>query len=390
MLATQVIASNVMVTLMTFLALRPPRPRHSTPFNLSFALTWLINEQPFLGLYVLAAGTVPRMVGGEVGAPGWWLAMGVPAVTAAGLVVIAARAGTARPALTAALRQSLGPQAVPERGSGRGPGWRRPLPLLRIVCLPLISYRFDVRRVANIRYGDAGRGHLLDVYVRRSGTTDAPVLVYLHGGGFRMGSKMLGARPLLYRLAGQGWVCVSANYRLGRGVRYADRLADVKRVIRWVRDHGAAHGADPSTLFLAGGSAGAHLAATAALTAGDTGRGPGPASADTEVSAVIGFYGYYGRTEAGADSSPLAYLHADAPPFLIVHGSLDTLVLAEDARRFASELGQVSSQPVVYAELPGTQHNFDFFPSLRSRAVNEAVEDFAAWVRSDGNRPAAT
>lgn len=385
-LVTQIIASSGMITLMTLLALRPPRPRHSSPFNLSFALTFLINEQPFLGLYVLGAGAVPSLVGGEVGAPGWWLAVGVAAGTAAGLIVLAARAGTARPTLTAALRQTLGPQAVP----GRGPGRYGRLRLLRILCLPLISYRFGIRRVADIRYGDAGRGHLLDVYVRRSGAVDAPVLIYLHGGGFRIGSKMIGARPLLYGLASQGWVCVSANYRLGRDVRYADRLADVKRIIRWVRDHGAAYGADPSTLFLAGGSAGAHLAATAALTAGDTRLQPGgAATADTGVSAVIGFYGYYGRAEARTDSSPLAYLHADAPPFLIVHGSLDTLVLAEDARHFASELRQVSSQPVVYAELPGTQHNFDFFPSLRFHAVIEAVEDFAAWVRSDGNRPTA-
>ena len=47
------------------------------------------------------------------------------------------------------------------------------------------------------------------------------MLIYLHGGGFRIGSKMLGAHPLLYRLASHGWVCVSANYRLLDGPRTA-------------------------------------------------------------------------------------------------------------------------------------------------------------------------
>ncbi|MEW1776612.1 alpha/beta hydrolase [Streptomyces sp. NPDC086777] len=372
----QVISSSGMLTLMTLLALRPPRPRRTTPFTFSFFLTFLINEQPFLALYALAAGALPPLLAGETGTLSWWLGAGTAAGTAAGLLVLAVRARTARPRLTTALRQALGPQAVAPRDS-RGL-WS----IVRLLVLPLISYRFDVRRVANLRYGDAGRGHLLDVYVPRAGTANAPVLVYLHGGAFRMGSKMIGARPLLYRLAGRGWVCVSANYRLGGRLDYADRLADVRQVIRWVRDSGAAYGADPSAVFLAGGSAGAHLAATAALTASAAPGQPDGEEAGPPVAGAIGFYGYYGQADAGADSTPLAHLHPDAPPFLVVHGTLDTLVLVEDARHFASEVGRVSTQPVVYAELPGTQHNFDFFPSLRFHAVTDAVEDFAAWVRA--------
>jgi acetyl esterase/lipase len=371
---TQVISGSGMLALMTLLALRPPRPRRTTPFTLSFFLTFLINEQPFLALYVLAAGAVPPLVAGEAGTPTWWLGAGVTAGTAAGVLVLAVRARTARPRLTAALQRALGPQVVPQRR-------RRGLwPLMRLLVLPLISYRLDVRRAANLRYGDAGRGHLLDVYVSRSGAANAPVLVYLHGGGFRIGSKMFGARPLLYQLASRGWVCVSANYRLGGGLDYAERLADVRQVIRWVHENGAAYGADPSALFLAGGSAGAHLAATASSAP----VRPDGEETNPPVAGVIGFYGYYGQADAGADSTPLAHLHPGAPPFLIVHGTLDTLVLVEDARHFASELKQVSAKPVVYAELPGTQHNFDFFPSLRFHAVADAVEDFTAWVRSDG------
>lgn len=73
-------------------------------------------------------------------------------------------------------------------------------------------------------------------------------------------------------------------------------------------------------------------------------------------------------------------MHADAPPFLIVHDTLDTLVLVEDARHFADELAHASSAPVAFAELPGTQHNVDLFRSLRFHGVADAIEGFAVWA----------
>jgi len=86
-------------------------------------------------------------------------------------------------------------------------------------------------------------------------------------------------------------------------------------------------------------------------------------------------------TGGDAPTCPLVYLHADAPPFLIIHGSLDTLVLAEDARHFADELRSASKQPVVYAELPGA-HNFDLFHSLRFHTVTDAIELFVTDMRA--------
>lgn len=259
--------------------------------------------------------------------------------------------------LSAALENAL--------GAGAAPDYTRP-PWWRILLLPIIAWRPDVRRIRNRRYGPAGRGNRLDVYVsRRHRRPGAPVLVYLHGGGFVMGTKMLGSHPLLYRLAARGWVCVSVDYRLFRA-GYSDQLTDARAALAWTRANAEAYGGEPSTMFLAGGSAGAHLAATAALT------GAG-------VSGVICLYGYYGNAgQPGPEpASPHAHIHPDAPPFLIIHGALDTLVLAEDAHRFADKLRTASQQPVAYAELPGTQHNFDFFHSLRFHAVTDAVVRFA-------------
>ncbi len=371
------ITTVVLVSAFALVALRPPMPHHSSPWNVQFGVGYLINEQPFLGLYWLAAGTVSTLALGDFGGPRWWLSVGAVALPVTVLVALAVRTDTARPALTAALRNGLDGKCPPSELPRRSR-----IPLIRVLLLPLISYRPDVRRFRNCHYGDAGRAHLLDVYTNRRRPQGAPVLIYLHGGGFRIGSKMLGARPLLYRLASHGWMCVSANYRLSPKVSYDGRVTDVKRVIAWVREHAAAYGGDPSTVILAGGSAGAHLAATAALTAGDARFQPGFEATDTSASAVVAMYGYYGQTDSESDvpSSPFVYLQADAPPFFIIHGTLDTLVVVEDARRFAHELDKASNQPVVYAELPGTQHNFDFFHSLRFHAVTDAIESFVTCV----------
>jgi acetyl esterase/lipase len=64
------------------------------------------------------------------------------------------------------------------------------------------------------------------------------VLVYLHGGAFGSGWKRREARPLLYRLEIQGWVCVSANSRLSPAARFPDHHIDAKKVLAWVRSHG--------------------------------------------------------------------------------------------------------------------------------------------------------
>ncbi|MFI6449555.1 alpha/beta hydrolase [Kitasatospora sp. NPDC050543] len=242
--------------------------------------------------------------------------------------------------------------------------------------------------MTDLPYGAAGRRHRLDVYHHRARPSGAPVLIHLHGGSYRGGRKSSQSLPLLHRLASRGWVCVSANYRLRPGVEHPEHLIDLKRVIAWVREHGHAYGADPAALFVAGSSAGGHMAALAALTPGDPALQPGFEAADTSVTAVIGLNGYYGAYYGqGPESSPSAHVTADAPPFLLVHGDRDTMVPVDIARRFAADLRRVSAGAVVYAELPGAQHAFDLFHSLRFEAVVDGVEAFAGWVLSPERLP---
>ncbi len=120
------------------------------------------------------------------------------------------------------------------------------------------------------------------------------MLVYFQGGGFRGGRKSVEARALLFHLARRGWATVSANYRLRSEAGYVDHLIDVKKVIAWIRAHGHEYGADPSTLFLSGGSGGGNLSSFAALTANERRYQPGFEETDTSVTGVASLNGWYG------------------------------------------------------------------------------------------------
>lgn len=293
-------------------------------------------------------------------------AAGILVVPLGGLAFLVIKACEAEPTLDAALAVA---GVQPWHGKSRRVPW------FRILVLPFVAYRPDVRRIANIAYGPAGRGHRLDIYTARRERPGAPVLVYYHGGAFRMGSKLLGGRALIYRLVSHGWVCISADYRIRPGTRYADQLDDARSVIDWACGNITKHGGGPQAIFLAGASAGAHLAATAALTDRDPHH---------PIMGVIALYGYYGSVggDTGSPRTPIAYVNPGAPPFFIIHGARDTLLVPSDARAFASTLAGESTQPVAYAELPGAQHNFDLFHSIRYHAVIDAIEGFAAWVRT--------
>ena len=213
-------------------------------------------------------------------------------------------------------------------------------------------------RVRGLAYGGGPR-RTLDVYHRRDRPAGAPVLLHFHGGGFYSGNKAREARPLIRHLTSRrGFVCVSANYRLQPHVTLADQVADVRDAIAWVRAHAGEYGAEPGTLFVAGSSAGANLAIRA-VCEGETG-----------IAGLICRYGYYG------DLAP----RGDMPPMLVVHGEKDMSISVSDVRAFVGRVRAVSSRPVIYAELPGAHHDFDMFESIRSAAVNQAVEQFTARV----------
>ncbi len=222
------------------------------------------------------------------------------------------------------------------------------------------------------------------------------------------GRKDHQAIPLMQHMAARGWVCVAINYRLSPRAAFPDHIVDVKRAIAWIKEHIGEYGGDPDYIVITGGSAGGHLCALAAVTPNEAEWQPGFEEADTTVQAAVPHYGVYdfaGSTglrsavgmrddflaprvlqttwerdpERFEAASPILRVDGDEPDFFVIHGASDTLVDVGQARAFVERLRAVSKNSVVYAELPGAQHAFDTFPSIRSAHVVRAIERYLNW-----------
>jgi acetyl esterase/lipase len=280
----------------------------------------------------------------------------------------------------------------------------------RKLVYPFRMRNRGVQVTRNVPYSDAGKRGLLDVYTPAGGVPKggAPVLLQVHGGAWIIGTKDQQGIPLMQHLAEKGWVCVAINYRLAPRDPFPAQVIDVKRAIAWIKENIAEYGGDPDYIAITGGSAGGHLVALAALTADDTSWQPGFEDVDTSVQVAVPHYGVYdfaGSTglrgaelvrdkflgprvlqkrweDAPEDfeaASPILRITKDAPDFFVLHGALDTLVPVTQARLFVDRLRRVSKRTVVYAELPGAQHAFDVFPSIRSSHVVRAIDRYLHW-----------
>jgi len=377
-----------------------------------FLSGWLTSElalfHVLLSAVVVAAFAVAT---GALQAPPGQLAVGLVLASWLGLVVAQWRARPTGRLLEQALQAGLGAGYRERIPTARLAVLRETVPL-RELATPFALRGPGVTRVRDLTYADGHARHVLDVYRPASGATNAPVLLQIHGGGWTIGNKHEQALPLIYYLAARGWVVVTPNYRLSPRARFPDHLVDCKRALAWVRRNIAAFGGDPGFIAVTGGSAGGHLTALMALTANDPRLQPGFEDVDTRVAAAVPFYGVYdfldrhGLKGSGAAmvqwlertvmpcspttdpelwdlASPIAQLRADAPPFFILHGTHDSLAGVEEARHFADALRGASTQPVVYAELPGAQHAWDIFRSVRAMESVQAVARFLEWVRAN-------
>jgi acetyl esterase/lipase len=376
----------------------------------SFFAGWLTTELALHHIAWQALFTLGFVWAGALrGWPGW-LGLGVTVVSWAGLARCYWRARDAETAVETALTEGLGAdyrtRILPAVATALSPriDWTQ-------ILVPFPIRHPEVERLHDIPYTRAGGLDLkLDVYRNRSRPAGCPVLLQIHGGAWVVGSKNEQGLPLMLHLAARGWVCVSVNYRLSPHATFPDQVIDLKRAIVWIRERGAAYGADTNFLIVTGGSAGGHLAALVALTGNDPEYQPGFEGADTAVQGCVAFYGIYDFTDrhgvwphdglrrlletrvmkaalheapdAWHRASPLSRVGPDAPPFFVIHGDRDSLVPVEEARRFSEALRRAAPGRAVYAEIPGAQHAFDIFPSLRTTFAVHGVERFLAYVYS--------
>ena len=262
------------------------------------------------------------------------------------------------------------------------------------------SHRRSVHRTS-VRYGNLP-SQLLDVWRRKDLPTEpAPVLIFVPGGAWVHGSRLLQGYALMSHLAEMGWVCLSIDYRVAPHHRWPAHITDVKTAIAWARANVDKFGGDRNFVAVAGCSAGGHLSALAGLTANDPEmQCELPEGSDTSVDAVVGIYGRYdwedrstaerarfvdflervvvGRklskhADVFRKASPVARVHEDAPPFLVIHGTGDSVIPVEQARSFVEKLRAASHSVVSYVELPGAGHAFDMIDGARTGSMATAI-----------------
>lgn len=232
---------------------------------------------------------------------------------------------------------------------------------------------------SGITYADTDpNSHKLDIYMPSGGTAPYPVVVWIHGGAFKSGSRTDGnASQLASMLGPVGIAVVSIDYRLSGVAKWPAQIQDCKAVVRWVRANAATYKFNPDRIGSAGGSAGGHLAAMLGLAGNVKTFTIGQATMDIEgtiggnrqyssgVQAVLDMYGpanfltlnsacptnsptvssqdhdaadspesalIGGKIQQFPDSaklaSPVSYVSSDDPPFLILHGNRDPLIVS--------------------------------------------------------------
>lgn len=383
-----------------------PLARDGYPTIPVFAFGWPTSEMSPLYLGGSMLDAVRRGIRGDFRGGRGRIALLLTAIAWALLYVIARRNVGSQPHFEDPLREALGEnyQAIAEKARSHR---RR---ITGVFPNEVIRRRY-VHKTSTVQYGPHGRTNMADIWRRADLPKDgkAPVLLQVPGGAWAIGMRRPQAYPLLSHLADHGWICVSIDYRVSPRNTWPDHIVDVKRALAWIKEHIAEYGGDPDFVAISGGSAGGHLSALAALTADDPQFQPGFEDADTSVVAAVPIYGRYdwvstkghGRREFLAflqkfvvkkpvltnrqeyvDASPTHRLRADAPPFFILHGQDDSIIPVPEGREFAEALREVSTSPVVYAEIPHAQHAFDFYyGSPRAHYTAQAVEEFLSWVQ---------
>lgn len=233
--------------------------------------------------------------------------------------------------------------------------------------------------IRNIEYKNtSGKSLQLDMYIPDTLKKPAPLLVFIHGGGWRSGKR---SDYLVYLIdfARRGYITATVSYRLLADSCYPACVEDISDAVNWFFKNGDTYSYDPDRIALIGGSAGAHLALLAAYGW----KKPGSVTDSTgshRIKAVVDIYGPYDFTTEYArthhlvttfidhsyedspglylEASPKQYLDKGDPPTMIIHGTSDELVPISQSDSLAKRLRTLGI-PCVYYRLPGWPHVMD-------------------------------
>ena len=254
-----------------------------------------------------------------------------------------------------------------------------------VVIHPDLSYR----------EGDSDRWKLDLIVPKAESDTPRPAIVFVHGGGWRSGDKrkstfLNGA----IEYAQKGYVTATVNYRLTDEAPFPACIEDVKCAVRWIRENAEKYNINPDKIGGYGNSAGAHLVSMLGLAGPEANlEGEGPWQDQSSLiqavcaSATPTDFALFGRNpdedpkwaESGYDpaelsrlSSPITHVKADAPPFLLIHGTADTTVSIQHGDNFVEALEKAGAKDVTYLRIEGsghgvyTQHRDETHPAMEA------------------------
>ena len=275
------------------------------------------------------------------------------------------------------------------------------------ILLCLFAILLPARALQDVEYGQAsGQSLKLDGSIP-DGPGPYPAAIIVHGGAWVTGDKQRSVRPLFKPLTDNGIAWFSINYRLARGSDPASLISleglaaltsasdDVRNALEYVRAHAAEWNVDPNRIVLIGESAGAHLASMAALKP----------SAGKPVQAVVAFYSPSDLVKLVETSpripdalrklvkgspleamllgglkqlSPMTWVTGAAPPFLMIHGTADSLVPFGQSEEMCAAL-QKSGASCEVVSVPGGGHGMNFWEGQAPMTAYKST--MMAWVK---------
>ncbi len=260
------------------------------------------------------------------------------------------------------------------------------------------------RKLEDIEYAQVdGHQLLLDLYVPAEGKP-APLIVYVHGGAWRAGSK--NSMPL-GRLVDEGFAVASIDYRLSPVARFPAQVHDIKAAIRFLRATQKKYGYDAEKVTIAGSSAGAHLALLVGVTNGHSELEGSVGKHLDESSAVEAIVSYYGaanfltilpqstphglgvripalqlllgtQPEKKPDfaklASPLFHVDKSDPALLLLHGDQDAQMPINQSHEMHAKYKE-QGLPVDFEVVHGAGHGGKlFYDEHRTHSVNAFLE----------------